>query len=227
MARTRDDVRPRQGDGTTGRPGLATGGLADAVGGLYGAAAMSVLRLALHRAGLVDKMVPHAVEEWMSDRLNIDPPGGTAGHHVADELLHLAYGAGLGALGGPMVSGRETRGGLWHGTAFGLASWAFGCWFWSPLCAWRGPPGRQARWKTRPISPLTWFSDGPSSWSSKNPPRQRDRGHSSDAERIVEVECPGGDGENMCVRDGAAVAAHPHPPPTEVSPAGQRFLLPG
>ena len=87
---------------------------------------MSVLRLGLHRAGLIDKMVPQAVEEWISDRLNIDPPGGTAGHHVADQLLHLAYGAGLGALGGPMVSGRQTRGGLWRGAAFGLASWAFG-----------------------------------------------------------------------------------------------------
>ena len=114
MARTRDEAGPRLGDGTTSRPGLATAVLAGAVGGLYGAAAMSVLRLGLHRAGLIDKMVPQAVEEWISDRLNIDPPGGTAGHHVADQLLHLAYGAGLGALGGPMVSGREGRGGLWR-----------------------------------------------------------------------------------------------------------------
>jgi hypothetical protein len=145
MARTRDDVRPRQGDGTTGRPGLAAAVLAGAVGGLYGAAAMSVLRLALHRAGLIEKMVPQAVEEWMSDRLNIDPPGGTAGHHVADELLHLAYGAGLGALGGPMVSGRETRGGLWRGAGFGLASRAFGMLVLVPALrvarpAWRAGP---------------------------------------------------------------------------------------
>ena len=79
MARTRDEAGPRLGDGTTGRPGLATAVLAGAVGGLYGAAAMSVLRLGLHRAGLMDKMVPQAVEEWISDRLNIDPPDRTAG----------------------------------------------------------------------------------------------------------------------------------------------------
>jgi hypothetical protein len=141
MARTRDEAHPSIGDGGTGKPGFATAALAGAVGGLYGAAAMSVLRLALHRAGVIDKMVPQAVEEWLSDRLNIDPPGGKAGHHVADQLLHLAYGAGLGALGAEQPS-----------------AWRAGrsaCWFWCPPCAWRAPPGGQARWKTQRISPLT------------------------------------------------------------------------
>jgi len=131
---------------------------------------MSVLRLELHRAGLIDKMVPQAVEEWIPDRLSIDPPGGTAGHHVADQLLHLAYGAGLGALGGPMVSGRETRGGLWRGAAFGMASWAFGMLVLVPALRVARPASTTGRSNTRPISPLTWFSDGPSSLSSKNRP---------------------------------------------------------
>lgn len=43
---------------------------------------------------------------------NTDPPGGQAGHHVADQLLHLGYGASLGALSGPRLSSRETRSGL-------------------------------------------------------------------------------------------------------------------
>jgi hypothetical protein len=114
-------------------------------------------------------MVPQAVEEWMSDRLNIDPPGGTAGHHVADQLLHLAYGAGLGTLGGTMVSGHETRGGLWRGAAFGLASWAFGMLVLAPSLRVARPPGGQACGKTRPISPPTWFSGAPSSLSPRNP----------------------------------------------------------
>jgi hypothetical protein len=44
---------------------------------------MSVLRPGLYRAGVIDKMVPRAVEEWISDRQNTDPPGGKAGHNVA------------------------------------------------------------------------------------------------------------------------------------------------
>ena len=184
MARTRDEAGPRLGDGTTGRPGLATAVLAGAVGGLYGAAAMSVLRLGLHRAGLIDKMVPQAVEEWISDRLNIDPPGRTAGHHVADQLLHLAYGAGLGALSGPMVSGRETRGGLWRGAAFGLASWAFGMLVLVPALrvarpAWRAGPLENA---TNIAVHLVF------GWAIQlvveEPARQRNRGRSSDAERM-------------------------------------------
>lgn len=165
MARKREEASPRLLDGT--KAGLATV-LAGAVGGLYGAAAMSVLRLGLHRAGIIDKMVPQAAEEWISDRLNFDPPSGRAGHQVADQLLHLGYGAGLGALGGPMVSGRETRAGYGAGRRSASRVGRSACWLWSPLCAWRGPPGEQPRSKTRSISPLTLFSDGPSSLWSRN-----------------------------------------------------------
>jgi hypothetical protein len=37
---------------------------------------MTLLRLAMHRAGVIDKMVPQVVEEWISDRLNADPRAG-------------------------------------------------------------------------------------------------------------------------------------------------------
>jgi hypothetical protein len=86
---------------------------------------MSILRLGAHRVGLIDKMTPQVVEEWLADRLGVSPPGGSAGHHVADQLLHLCYGACLGALGGPLLAG-HIRGGLWRGAAFGLAVWAVG-----------------------------------------------------------------------------------------------------
>jgi hypothetical protein len=184
MARTRDEAHPSIGDGGTGKPGFATAALAGAVGGLYGAAAMSVLRLGLHRAGLIDKMVPQAVEEWISERLIIDPPGGQAGHHVADQLLHLAYGASLGALAGPMLSGREARGGLWRGAAFGLASWAFGMLVLVPALrvarpAWRAGPLENA---TNIAVHLVF------GWAIQlvveEPARQGKRGRSSDAERM-------------------------------------------
>jgi hypothetical protein len=51
MARTRAEAHPSIGDGGTCKPGFATAALAGAVGGLYGAAAMSVLRLALRCTG--------------------------------------------------------------------------------------------------------------------------------------------------------------------------------
>ena len=183
MARTRDEAEPRLDDGGTGRPGVATAVLAGAVGGLYGAAAMSVLRLALHRAGLIDKMVPQVVEEWISDRLNTDPPGGQAGHHVADQLLHLGYGASLGALAGPMLSGRERRGGLWRGTAFGLASWAFGMLVLVPALrvarpAWRAGPLENA---TNIAAHLVF------GWAIQllvEEPVRQTRGRTSDAERM-------------------------------------------
>ena len=67
--------------------------LLGAIGGAYGAAAMSVMRLGMHRAGLIDKMTPQVIEEWLVDRLDRSPPGGEIGHHVLDQLLHLGYGA--------------------------------------------------------------------------------------------------------------------------------------
>lgn len=66
-------------------------------------------------------MVPQVVEEWIPDRLHIAPPGGKVGHHVADQLLHLGYGASLGAIAGRLNSG-EGRGGLRRGAAVGLAT---------------------------------------------------------------------------------------------------------
>lgn len=73
MARTRDETDSRLSDPLAARPGLATVVLAGAVGGLYGAVAMSVLRLGLHRAGLIDKMVPQAVEEGRAFPLRASP----------------------------------------------------------------------------------------------------------------------------------------------------------
>jgi hypothetical protein len=47
--------------------------------GLYGADAMTAMRLGTRRAGIIDKMVPRAVEEWLTHRVEAEPPGGSRG----------------------------------------------------------------------------------------------------------------------------------------------------
>jgi hypothetical protein len=183
MALTRQKADPGASDHAAGKPGLATAALAGAVGGLYGAAAMSVLRLGLHRAGAIDKMVPQVVEEWISDRLHIDPPGGKAGHHVADQLLHLGYGASLGAIAGPVLNSGEGRGGLWRGAAFGLASWALGMLVLVPALrvarpAWRAGPSENA------INIAAHLVFGWAIQLVVEEPARQNRGRTSDAERI-------------------------------------------
>jgi hypothetical protein len=87
------------------------------LGASYGAGAMTLVCLGLHRAGLIDKMVPQAVTEWVAHELEVDPPG----HPVSDQLLHLAYSVAASALFG---GGRRRSLGI--GAAFGLGLWAIG-----------------------------------------------------------------------------------------------------
>ena len=80
------------------------------VGALYGGGAMSLIRLGLRRAGLIDKMVPQAVSEWAARKLGVEPPGLPVGHPVADQLVHLTYSLAWGAaLRGPNVSFIDAR----------------------------------------------------------------------------------------------------------------------
>jgi hypothetical protein len=102
------------------------GALFGALGGMYGAAAMSIVRLAMRRAGHIDKMVPQVVEEWIAHRTGIEPPAGAAGHQLFDQLLHLGYGAAWGGLGAQLVAGGAGRRFLWRGAALGLGLWAAG-----------------------------------------------------------------------------------------------------
>ena len=105
------------------------------------------------------------------------------GDRVADQLLHLGYGASLGALAGPMLAGRNARNALWGGTAFGLVSWAFGMLALVPVrvarAAWRAGPLENA---TNIAVHLVF------GWAIQllveEPTRQRNRGRSSDAERL-------------------------------------------
>lgn len=183
MARTRAAADPGIVIRGTGSLGSGTPALAGPVGGLCGAAAMSLFRLGLHRAGLIDKMVPQAVEEWLSDRLNTDPPGGKAGHDTADQLLHLAYRASLGALAGPILSGRRASGGLWRE---GLWPGELGF-----RNAGSGAGSRVARpaWRAGPLENATNIAAHlvfgvAIQLFVEEPVRQRNRTRTSDAERM-------------------------------------------
>ena len=119
-----------------------------AVAGTMGAACMTVLRMAAHRAGLIEKQVPQVVEEWMVQRSGHAPPGGPAGHQVASQLVHLGYGAAWAAAFALGARGR-TRAPLLRGALFGAAQWAFGFFVLMPALgvtrpAWRQRPRENA-----------------------------------------------------------------------------------
>jgi hypothetical protein len=104
--------------------GIAATAAAGAVGGIYGAAAMTVLRLAAQRAGLIDKMVPQVIEEALIGRPH-HQENDEGAHEVLNQLLHLGYGAAWGAAAGPLLAGRK-RPGLWAGSVLGLGLWGIG-----------------------------------------------------------------------------------------------------
>ena len=90
----RDDQAPR-----ISGPGAALHG---ALGGIYGAAAMSILRLAARRAGVIDKMVPQVVEQWTLDRTGMESSPAskriarpawksTPQENLTNVAAHLAY----------------------------------------------------------------------------------------------------------------------------------------
>jgi hypothetical protein len=95
-----------------------------ALAGAIGAASMTVLRMIAHRAGWIDAMVPQAVEVWVKDETPLPRPRSAATHHVADQLLHLGYGAVAGgayALATPSGRRASPAGAL----EFGTGMWAF------------------------------------------------------------------------------------------------------
>jgi hypothetical protein len=120
------------------------------LGALYGGAAMSVIRLGLRRAGLIDKMVPQAVSEWASRKLGVEPPGIPAGHPIADQLVHLTYSMAWGAAAAPLLFGTRRRQSLAIGGTFGLGLWALGPMLLFPILGIARPA-----WKSTPTENLT------------------------------------------------------------------------
>jgi len=108
------------------RPRRTRVALYGALGALYGAAAMSLVRFSLRRVGLIDKMVPQALTEWAANKLGAEPPVVPAGHPVADQLVHLGYSVGWGGIAAPVLFATGQRQNLAIGSLFGLGLWAIG-----------------------------------------------------------------------------------------------------
>jgi hypothetical protein len=109
---------------------------------------MTVMRMAAHRMGWIRQMVPQSVEIWALDEklgLRRRP---AALDHVADQLLHLGYGAASGALYAAAL-GRHRGSVVGRGLGLGLPLWAFGNMVLLPALgiakpAWRSRPSETA-----------------------------------------------------------------------------------
>jgi hypothetical protein len=121
--------------------GALAGAALGAVGGVIGAACMTVIRLIARRAGVIDKMVSQAAEELTAARGRGLVPRHPVAHHIADQAMHLAYGAAQGAVYGAAFA-RSSRVAVPRGAAFGVASWLLGSWLLMPRMGAKRPPWR-------------------------------------------------------------------------------------
>jgi hypothetical protein len=111
--------------------------------GALGAGCMTVLRMFAHRAGWIQAMVPQAVEVWAKDRSALGRPRTLATHHVADQLLHLGYGAFWGGVYAAALGQRNAS--PVRALELGTSLWALGSMLIFPALkiarpAWRSEP---------------------------------------------------------------------------------------
>jgi hypothetical protein len=109
---------------------------------------MTVLRMAAHRAGWLQAMVPQAVEVWVKDKSSLPWPRRAESHHVADQLLHLGYGAAAGT-GYALTQAAGARAKPSLALGLGTALWVFGSFVLFPALkiarpAWRAAPREEA-----------------------------------------------------------------------------------
>jgi hypothetical protein len=123
-----------------------------ALAGALGAACMTALRMAAHRAGWIDAMVPQAVEVWGKDRAGLTRPRTLPTHHVADQALHLGYGAASGALYALSVR-RDRQASPGRALGLGSALWGFASLVLFPTLGIARP-----LWRARPREELVNFS---------------------------------------------------------------------
>jgi hypothetical protein len=94
-------TRTRSRAAGNGRRGPLAAAVAGALGGFAAGGCMTALRALGRRAGLIEKPVPQAVEEWVAHRTGVD--AGDSGHQVTEQLLHAAYSAACGAAAGLLL----------------------------------------------------------------------------------------------------------------------------
>ena len=112
-----------------------------ALSGSLAAACMTVIRMAARRRGIIEKTIPQAVEESLAHRLGLGERAHPVLHHLADQGMHLGYGAALGA-GYAMATRGRSRHTLARGLAYGVAVWMTGSGLLMPLLR-----AKQAAWR--------------------------------------------------------------------------------
>jgi len=112
-----------------------------AMSGSLAAACMTVIRMAARRHGIIEKTVPQAAEEWLAHRTGIGRDAHPVVHHLADQGMHMMYGAALGV--GYAVATRTRTQTLAHGLGYGLATWFAGSWLLLPLLGAKQAPRRR------------------------------------------------------------------------------------
>lgn len=109
---------------------------------------MTVLRLVALRAGVIQAMVPQAVEAWAKEAVGMRRSRASATHQIADQLLHLGYGAFWGGLYGATL-GKEGRASSLRSAGLGGGVWLIGSAVLFPVLRIAQPP-----WKSEPRAEL-------------------------------------------------------------------------
>ncbi len=114
-----------------------------ALGGVGGTVALSGLRAALARAGLVQETAPEQVVERLGE-LGLLEGSSPVTRRLLAAGAHFAYGIGIGAVLGLI---RDERGGTGEetavGSALGILAWGAGWATWLPLTGVHRPPWKQ------------------------------------------------------------------------------------
>ena len=118
-----------------------------AIAGSVAAACMTVIRMAARRRGIIEKTIPQALEERVAHWSGLGRGAHPVLHHLADQMMHVGYGATLG-VGYALVTQRRTGGrsphGVARGVAYGVATWFAGSWLLLPALR-----AKQAAWRKR------------------------------------------------------------------------------
>ena len=111
------------------------------LGGALGESAMTIVRLAARRLGLVEAMVPQSAEARVTEASGVEPPGGRIGHQATAEVLHHGYGAAFGAL--MALAARDPGDGVvGRGLVFGAGVWLLSMLGVVPVLGLAPPPWR-------------------------------------------------------------------------------------
>ena len=153
-----------------------------ALAGSLAAACMTVIRMAARRRGVIEKTVPQAAEEWLSQRSGMGRNAHPIVHHLTAHAMHIGYGATLGAAYAAMTRGRSPNLTA-RGLAYGVGVWLFGSWLLLPLLR-----AKQAPWRKRASENLVDLAahlvfGAATALVSEELAAQSDRGPSSDRSR--------------------------------------------